>query len=67
MNILIGGEAGQGLATSGQLLSKSLVRSGYFILVTQSYQSRIIGAGITPSAYALGPMRSMRLRKLWMY
>lgn len=43
MNILIGGEAGQGLATIGQLLSKSLLRSGYFILVTQGYQSRIRG------------------------
>lgn len=43
LNILIGGEAGQGLVTVGQLLAKSLVRSGYFILVTQSYQSRIRG------------------------
>jgi len=43
MNILIGGEAGQGLATVGEILAKSLVRSGYFILVTQSYQSRIRG------------------------
>ena len=43
MNILIGGEAGQGLVTLGQLLAKSLVRSGYFIAVTQGYQSRIRG------------------------
>jgi pyruvate/2-oxoacid:ferredoxin oxidoreductase alpha subunit len=43
LNILIGGEAGQGLVTVGQLLAKSLVRSGYFIVVTQSYQSRIRG------------------------
>ena len=43
MNILIGGEAGQGVVTVGQLLTKSLVRSGYFIVVTQSYQSRIRG------------------------
>ena len=43
MNILIGGEAGQGLVTIGQLLGKALVRSGYFIGVTQSYQSRIRG------------------------
>ena len=42
-NILIGGEAGQGLVTVGQLLAKSLVRSGYSIVVTQSYQSRIRG------------------------
>jgi len=43
LNILIGGEAGQGLVTIGQLLAKSLVRSGYSIVVTQSYQSRIRG------------------------
>ena len=43
LNILIGGSAGQGLVTVGQILSKSLVRSGYFIVVTQSYQSRIRG------------------------
>ncbi|MDY6950533.1 MAG: 2-oxoacid:acceptor oxidoreductase subunit alpha [Thermodesulfobacteriota bacterium] len=43
MNILIGGEAGQGLVTVGQLLAKSLVRSGYSIVVTQSYHSRIRG------------------------
>jgi 2-oxoglutarate ferredoxin oxidoreductase subunit alpha len=43
LNILIGGEAGQGLVTIGELLAKSLVRSGYFIVVTQSYQSRIRG------------------------
>ena len=43
LNILIGGEAGQGLVTVGQVLSRSLVRSGYSIVVTQSYQSRIRG------------------------
>ncbi len=42
-NILIGGEAGQGLATVGPLLAKSLARAGYHIVVTQSYQSRIRG------------------------
>jgi len=43
LNILIGGEAGQGLVTVGQVLAKSLVRGGYSIVVTQSYQSRIRG------------------------
>jgi len=43
INMLIGGEAGQGLVTIGQILAKTLVRSGYFIVVTQSYQSRIRG------------------------
>lgn len=42
-NALIGGEAGQGIVTIGGLLSKALVRSGYYIVVTQSYQSRIRG------------------------
>ena len=41
--ICIGGEAGQGLVTIGKLLCKALVRSGYHIVVTQSYQSRIRG------------------------
>ena len=43
VTLLIGGEAGQGLVTLGQLLAKSLVHAGYSILVTQSYQSRIRG------------------------
>lgn len=43
INLMIGGEAGQGLATVGQILAKSLVRAGYFIAVTQSYHSRIRG------------------------
>lgn len=42
-NILIGGEAGQGLATVGRLLAKSLVRAGYNIAVTQDYMSRVRG------------------------
>lgn len=43
INILIGGEAGQGLVTVGELLAKSLVMSGYDILVSQDYMSRIRG------------------------
>jgi len=43
LNIVVGGEAGQGLATVGQVLTKSLVKAGYSIVVTQSYQSRIRG------------------------
>jgi 2-oxoglutarate ferredoxin oxidoreductase subunit alpha len=41
--LLIGGEAGQGLVTVGQLLSKALVRAGWRICVTQGYQSRVRG------------------------
>ena len=43
INILIGGEAGQGLVSIGQILARSLVRAGYHIVVTQDYQSRIRG------------------------
>jgi len=43
LNIVIGGEAGQGLVTIGQLLAETLVASGYYIVVTQSYQSRVRG------------------------
>lgn len=43
VNVVIGGEAGQGLVTVGELLAKSLVRAGYHIVVTQSYMSRIRG------------------------
>jgi 2-oxoglutarate ferredoxin oxidoreductase subunit alpha len=43
VTVLIGGEAGQGLVTVGQLLSKALVRAGWRICVTQGYQSRVRG------------------------
>ncbi len=43
LNILIGGEAGQGLVTVGQLLTRSLIRSGCEVVVSQTYQSRIRG------------------------
>ncbi len=43
LQVVIGGEAGQGLVTLGELLAKSFVRSGYHILVTQTYMSRIRG------------------------
>jgi len=43
LNILIGGEAGQGLVTVGYILTKTAIRAGYSVHVTQSYQSRIRG------------------------
>ena len=43
LHLVIGGEAGQGLVTIGELLCKILVSSGYEIVVYKSYQSRIRG------------------------
>ncbi len=43
LQIVIGGEAGQGLVTFAELLAKSFVRSGYHIFATQNYMSRIRG------------------------
>ena len=43
LNILIAGEAGQGLATVGPALSRSLVRAGYYLHVSQTYESRVRG------------------------
>ncbi len=42
-HIVIGGAAGQGLVTVGQLLCKSMIRAGYEVLVTQDYMSRVRG------------------------
>lgn len=47
LNICIGGEAGQGIVTIGEMLCKALIRSGLFVLVTQDYQSRIRGGNNT--------------------
>ncbi|WP_028586898.1 2-oxoacid:acceptor oxidoreductase subunit alpha [Desulfocurvus vexinensis] len=43
VNLMIGGAAGQGLSTVGQLLAKSLVRGGYEVLVRQDFMSRVRG------------------------
>lgn len=43
INIVVGGEAGQGLVTVGEMLAKALVRAGYQIVVSQDYLSRIRG------------------------
>lgn len=43
LQIVIGGEAGQGLVTLGDILARSLVRSGYHIHLTPNYMSRIHG------------------------
>lgn len=43
LNILIGGAAGQGMATIGHALGKALVRKGYHLHATQTIHSRIRG------------------------
>jgi len=43
LTIKIGGAAGQGLDTIGSVLSKSLLKSGFYVFSTQYYLSRIRG------------------------
>jgi 2-oxoglutarate ferredoxin oxidoreductase subunit alpha len=43
LNILIGGEAGQGVQSVGLLLGKALVRGGYHVFIDQDYESRVRG------------------------
>jgi 2-oxoglutarate/2-oxoacid ferredoxin oxidoreductase subunit alpha len=59
--VLVGGEAGQGLVTIGELLARSLVRAGYRIVVTQGYQSRIRGGHNTFAIRtSIGPIEAPR-------
>src|SRR6056297_1184491 len=56
-NIVIAGEAGQGLVTIGQMLVKGLIRSGPEVVVTQGYHSRIRGGHNTFAVrYGAGPV-----------
>jgi 2-oxoglutarate ferredoxin oxidoreductase subunit alpha len=43
LNLMIAGEAGQGLQTVGEVFARSIMRSGYSILVSQTYESRVRG------------------------
>jgi 2-oxoglutarate ferredoxin oxidoreductase subunit alpha len=43
VTVMFGGEAGQGVETAGEVLAKSLVRSGLDIVVSREYMSRIRG------------------------
>lgn len=43
LTIKIGGEAGQGLKTVGELLSYAFCRKGYYVFANQALQSRIRG------------------------
>ncbi len=42
-SIKIGGEAGQGIDTVGNMLARAFARSGYFVFSHQDYESRIRG------------------------
>ena len=43
INILIGGEAGQGLVSTGNILLQAIAQKGWFLYATQDYESRIRG------------------------
>ena len=43
VRIIIGGEAGQGIQTIANIMSKFFLRLGYYVFTEQSYQSRIRG------------------------
>jgi 2-oxoglutarate ferredoxin oxidoreductase subunit alpha len=56
-NIVIAGEAGQGLVTIGRMLARGLIRSGHDVVVTQGYHSRIRGGHNTFAVrYGTGPV-----------
>jgi 2-oxoglutarate ferredoxin oxidoreductase subunit alpha len=64
LNILVGGEAGQGVQSVGSALAKVLVRGGYEVFADQDFESRIRGghsftrvrASREPVAAALEPI-----------
>ena len=43
LNIVVGGEAGQGVQSVGSVLARSLLRGGYEIFADQDFESRIRG------------------------
>jgi 2-oxoglutarate ferredoxin oxidoreductase subunit alpha len=43
LNVMVGGEAGQGIQTIGFVLGKALVRGGWHVFADQDYESRIRG------------------------
>jgi len=61
ITVMFGGEAGQGVETAGELLAKSLVRSGLRIVVSREYMSRIRGGHNTFAVRAgAGEIRAPR-------
>jgi 2-oxoglutarate ferredoxin oxidoreductase subunit alpha len=43
LNVMIGGEAGQGVQSVGFILAKAFARAGYYVFADQDYESRIRG------------------------
>ncbi len=43
LNIMIGGEAGQGVQSAGFILAKTFSRAGYHVFADQDYESRVRG------------------------
>ena len=43
MNIMIGGEAGQGVQSAGFILAKTFSRAGFHVFADQDYESRVRG------------------------
>ena len=43
INIMVGGEAGQGVQSVGFLLAKAFIRWGYYVFADQDYESRVRG------------------------
>ncbi|NQT74290.1 MAG: 2-oxoacid:acceptor oxidoreductase subunit alpha [Chloroflexi bacterium] len=43
LNIMVGGEAGQGVQSVGFLLAKAFARGGYHVFADQDYESRVRG------------------------
>lgn len=43
INVMVGGEAGQGVQSVGHLLARALARWGYHVFADQDYESRIRG------------------------
>ena len=62
LNVLIGGEAGQGLQTVGDIFAKTLVRAGYSIFVSQEYESRVRG-GHNTFAVRFGPEKVLAAKE----
>src|SRR3972149_2270061 len=43
INLMVGGQAGQGVQTIGFILAKTLARAGLYVFADQDYESRIRG------------------------